>query len=111
MDFYHLNGQVVTERRPPQPVVRLLNAWERECLRVLRVEGRYPTLTEQRAFLGEAPSLPPSPPPSLPPSAPSSPLASRPVTPPPGWSDDLRPPESLLADETLDASETLDANA
>ena len=92
MDFHYLNGRVVTERRPPQPTVRLLNAWETEVWRVLRVEGRYPTLAEQQAFL--EPGTP-----SIPPSPPGSPTTSRAASPPPGAPPDLTCDETELDGE------------
>ena len=49
-DWLFLNGTVNAHRTPPSPLARLLLAWERECARVRRQEGRWPTLAEQREF-------------------------------------------------------------
>jgi hypothetical protein len=51
-DFYFLSGACNLARTPPQPFVRCMHAWERECARMWRQEGRWPTLAEQRAALG-----------------------------------------------------------
>ena len=51
-DFYFLNGTCNLARAPPQPFVRRMHAWERECTRMWREEGRWPTLAEQREALG-----------------------------------------------------------
>lgn len=50
-DWYFLGGALNTKHNPPNPCVRLFNAWEAECCRVLRDDGRWPSLTEQRRFL------------------------------------------------------------
>jgi hypothetical protein len=51
-DYFFLNGMLHAARAPPaSPFARLLNAWEHECTRMRREEGRWPTLAEQRAFL------------------------------------------------------------
>ena len=50
-DYFFLNGMLHAARAPPaSPCVRTLNAWERECTRMRREEGRWPTLAEQHAF-------------------------------------------------------------
>jgi len=50
-DYFFLNGMLHAARAPPaSPCVRALNAWEHECMRMRREEGRWPTLDEQRAF-------------------------------------------------------------
>ena len=69
----YLSGEVHHERTAP--VARLLNAWERECVRVWREEDRWPTLAEQAAFLDAtgSPSVAPPPTTSPPPSCPPSP--------------------------------------
>ena len=51
-DWLLLDGTVHTRRTPPSQLARLLLAWERHCARVRRMEARWPTLAEQRAFLG-----------------------------------------------------------
>jgi hypothetical protein len=52
-DYFFLCGMLHAARAPPaSPCVRVLNAWEHECMRMRREEGRWPTLAEQRAFLG-----------------------------------------------------------
>ena len=50
-DWLSLDGTVNARRTPHSPLARLLHAWERECARVRRREGRWPTLGEQRAFM------------------------------------------------------------
>ena len=42
---------VNTRRSPPSPFARAVHAWDAECMRMQRAEGRWPTLAEQRAFL------------------------------------------------------------
>ena len=49
-DWLFLNGMVNVRHAPPSQLARVLHAWERECARVERAEGRWPTLAEQRAF-------------------------------------------------------------
>ena len=50
-DYFFLNGMLHAARAPPaSPCVRTLNEWERECTRMRREEGRWPTLAEQHAF-------------------------------------------------------------
>jgi len=49
-DWLYLDGTLNGRRTPPSPLARLLLAWERECARVRRREGRWPTLAEQHAF-------------------------------------------------------------
>jgi len=49
-DWLYLDGTLNARRTPPSPLARLLLAWDRECARVRRREGRWPTLAEQRAF-------------------------------------------------------------
>ena len=49
-DWLFLNGTLNARRTPPSPLARLLLAWERECARMRRQEGRWPTLAEQRKF-------------------------------------------------------------
>ena len=51
-DWFFVGGTLCTQHTPPTPTARLLHAWERECARVRRWERRWPTLAEQRAFLG-----------------------------------------------------------
>ena len=51
-DWLYLDGTLNTQHTPPSPLARLLRAWERECTRMQRAEGRWPTLAQQRAFLG-----------------------------------------------------------
>ena len=51
-DYFFRNGVLHAARAPPaSPCVRQLNAWEHECTRMRREEGRWPTLAEQHAFL------------------------------------------------------------
>ena len=50
-DWLFLAGTVNTQHAPPSPLSRTLLAWDRECARMRRAEGRWPTLTEQRVFL------------------------------------------------------------
>jgi hypothetical protein len=51
-DYYYLGGALHAARAPPASAcVRLMNAWERECARMRREEGRWPTLAEQHAFM------------------------------------------------------------
>ena len=49
-DWLYLSGAVNAHRTPPSPLARALLAWDRECVRLRRCEGRWPTLGEQRAF-------------------------------------------------------------
>ena len=43
-DYFFLNGMLHAARAPPaSPFARLLNAWEHECMRMRRAEGRWPT--------------------------------------------------------------------
>ena len=51
-DWLFLSGAVNARHAPPSPFARAVLAWERECMRMQRAEGRWPTLAEQRAFLG-----------------------------------------------------------
>ena len=51
-DWHYLDGRLNVDRRPPQPLARALNAWEREVMRIWHVEDRWPTLAEQDGFLG-----------------------------------------------------------
>jgi hypothetical protein len=51
-DWYFLSGALNAKRWLPSPCVRLMNAWELECQRVRRQEGRWPSLMEQCAFVG-----------------------------------------------------------
>ena len=51
-DWHLLSGELNTRRAPPNPFVRELNAWEDECARLRRTEGRWPSMAEQHAFLG-----------------------------------------------------------
>jgi hypothetical protein len=51
-DWLYLNGSVDLRHAPPCPLARLLLAWDRECARMRREEGRWPMLAEQQAFLG-----------------------------------------------------------
>ena len=51
-DWFFLSGTLNAKRRLPSPCVRLMNAWELECQRVRRQEGRWPSLMEQCAFVG-----------------------------------------------------------
>jgi hypothetical protein len=50
-DWLFLSGAVNTRRSPPSPFARAVHAWDAECMRMRRAEGRWPTLAEQRAFL------------------------------------------------------------
>ena len=50
-DWLFLSGTVNAHRTPPSPLARLLHAWDRECVRLRRCEGRWPTLGEQWAFM------------------------------------------------------------
>lgn len=51
-DFYYLNGRLHSKRMPLcSPAARLLHAWDTECMRMRREEGRWPTLAEQHEFL------------------------------------------------------------
>lgn len=52
-DWLFLSGTVNLRHAPPSPLARALLAWERECARVRRTVERWPTLVEQRAFLGQ----------------------------------------------------------
>ena len=54
-DWFFLGGALNTRHAPPTPHARLLGAWEHECARVYRREKRWPSLAEQRAFLGPNP--------------------------------------------------------
>ena len=49
-DWLFLSGAVNVHRTPPSPLARLLLAWDRECVRLRRCEGRWPTLAEQHAW-------------------------------------------------------------
>ena len=49
-NWLHLDGTLNARRTPPSQLGRLLLAWERECARVRRCEGRWPTRAEQRGF-------------------------------------------------------------
>ena len=51
-EWLYQGGHANLSRRPPSEAVRLYTAWEAECQRVWRREGRYPTLEEQCAFFG-----------------------------------------------------------
>ena len=51
-EWLYQGGHANLARRPPSEAVRLYTAWEAECQRVWRQEGRYPTLEEQCAFFG-----------------------------------------------------------
>ena len=51
-DWLFLSGKLNTRRSPPSPFARELHAWEAECMRMRSAEGRWPSLAEQRAFLG-----------------------------------------------------------
>lgn len=59
-DFKYLSGDVCTSRPAPQPLARLMNAWDAEIQRVVRTEGRYPTMPEQDCFFASPPPSPPS---------------------------------------------------
>lgn len=51
-DYYYLNGEgPVAEKRPPQPFVRVLNAWDRNVWHTRVRTGAYPTVREQDAFV------------------------------------------------------------
>ena len=50
-DWLYLDGTLNTRRTPPSQLARLLLAWERECARVHRSMGRWPTLAEQHALV------------------------------------------------------------
>ena len=49
-DWLFLDGTLNARRTPHSQLARLLLAWERECVRVRRRMGRWPTLAEQHAF-------------------------------------------------------------
>ena len=51
-DWLFFNGAVNTRRSPPSQLARALHAWDAECMRIHRAEERWPTLAEQRAFVG-----------------------------------------------------------
>ena len=51
-DWFFLSGALNTRHAPSTPHARLLGAWERECARIRWREKRWPSLAEQRAFLG-----------------------------------------------------------
>jgi hypothetical protein len=51
-DWLFLDGTINARRTPPSQLARALLAWERECARTRWAERRWPTLAEQRAFLG-----------------------------------------------------------
>ena len=52
-DYFFFSGKLHAAIAPPaSPCVRVLNAWEHERMRMRREEKRWPTLAEQRAFLG-----------------------------------------------------------
>ena len=51
-DWLFLNGTLNARHAPPSPHARALHAWDGECARLRRREGRWPTLAEQRAFFG-----------------------------------------------------------
>ena len=54
-EWLFLSGTVNLRHAPPSPLARALLAWEWECARMRRTEKRWPTLAEQRAFLGPHP--------------------------------------------------------
>ena len=51
-DWLFFSGAVNTRRSPPSQLARALHAWDSECMRIRRAEKRWPTLAEQRAFVG-----------------------------------------------------------
>ena len=51
-DWLFLDGTLNARRTPPSQFARAVLAWERECARMRRAEGRWPKLAEQRTFLG-----------------------------------------------------------
>lgn len=51
-DWFFLDGMLNARRSPPSQVARALHAWDAECMRMWRAEERWPTLAEQRAFVG-----------------------------------------------------------
>ena len=53
-DWLFLDGTLNSRHAPLSPLARLLLAWDRECARMRRQEGRWPSLAEQDAFLGPA---------------------------------------------------------
>ena len=55
-DFYYQDGRLKHDARPPQPLVRRINAWDQEIHRVRSTERRWPTLPEQQAFLSPPPA-------------------------------------------------------
>ena len=54
-EWLFLSGTVNLRHAPPSPLARALLAWEWECARMRRTEKSWPTLAEQRAFLGPHP--------------------------------------------------------
>ena len=51
-DWFFLSGALNVRRSPPSQLARAVHAWEAECMRMRSAEGRWPSLAEQRAFLG-----------------------------------------------------------
>ena len=51
-DWFFLSGALNVRRSPPSQLARAVHAWEAECMRMRSAERRWPTLAEQRAFLG-----------------------------------------------------------
>ena len=51
-DWFFFSGAVNARRSPPSQLARSLHAWDAECMRIRRAEKRWPTLAEQRAFVG-----------------------------------------------------------
>ena len=51
-DWFFVGGALNARRSPPSPFARLVHAWDAECMRMRRAEGRWPTLGEQRTFVG-----------------------------------------------------------
>ena len=49
-DWLFLSSTVNLRHTPPSLLARVLLAWERECVRMRRTEGRWPSLAEQRTF-------------------------------------------------------------
>ena len=48
-DWLYLSGAVNAHRTPPSPLARLLHAWDRECVRLRRCEGRWLSSTHGTA--------------------------------------------------------------
>jgi len=51
-DWFFLSGALNARRSPPSQLARAVHAWDAECMRMRRAEGRWPALGEQHAFVG-----------------------------------------------------------